>query len=178
MHEKLDQVIAQKSENIEVIKKLEEQVDRLQIRAPARGLVKGLTVNTVGAVIQPGEKMMEIVPLGKKLEVQVKISPKDIGHLKIGQPVQVKFSTFDFSRYGAVLGRLDQISATTFSGNDGERYYQGHVSLGKDHVGNDPGNIIMPGMTVMADIITGDKTILQYLLKPIHRAMKTAFTER
>lgn len=177
-HEKLDQIIAQKSENIEIVNKLQEQINRLQIRAPAKGLVKGLSVNTVGAVVRPGQTLMEIVPLGKQLEVQVKISPKDIGHLKIGQAVQLKFSTFDFSRYGSVTGRLEQISATTFTGENGERYYQGRVSLEKGHVGDDPGNVIMPGMTVMADIITGDKTILQYLLKPIHRAIKTAFTER
>lgn len=178
MHEKLDQVISQKAENIEIINKLQEQIVRLEIRAPSYGLVKGLAVNTVGAVVQSGQTLMEIVPLDKALEVQVKIAPKDIGHIKIGQPVQIKFSTYDFSRYGSVPGKLKQISATTFSAEDGERYYQGLVSLDKHYVGDNPGNTIMPGMTVMADIVTGDKTILQYMLKPIHRAVISAFTER
>lgn len=176
--EKLDQILAQKAENVEVIKKLEARMDRLEVRSPAMGLVKGLNVHTVGAVIQPGETLMDIVPVGQTTHVEVKISPKDIGHLSIGQPVQVKFSTFDFSRYGSVKGKLAHISATTFNGQNGERYYQGRVTLEKSYVGDDPNNVVLPGMTVMADIITGDKTILQYLLKPIHRSMKTAFTER
>ena len=177
-HEKLDQINAQKAENIEIVHSLKERIARLQIRAPITGIVKGLSVNTVGAVIQPGQTLMEIVPHDTNLEVLVKIMPKDIGHLKPGQPVQLKFSSFDFSRYGSATGQLDQISATTFSGTNGERYYQGHVALEKNYVGNNHNNIVIPGMTVMADIITGEKTILQYLLKPIHKAMKTAFTER
>ena len=108
----------------------------------------------------------------------MKISPQDIGHLKVGQAVQVKFSTYDFSRYGFVKGTLDQISATTFQGDKGERFYQGRILLDQNYVGNDPDNVVMPGMTVMADVITGEKTILQYMLKPIHLSMKTAFTER
>lgn len=177
-NERLDQVLADMAQNTEIIDKLEERIGRMQIRAPSHVLIKGVTINTVGAVIQPGQTLMEIVPLDKKLEIQVKISPKDIGHLKIGQPVQVKFSSFDFSRYGSIKGKLEQISATTFSDDQNGRYYQGKILLEQNHVGNNPNNLIMPGMTVMADIITGDKTILQYLLKPIHISIKTAFSER
>lgn len=177
-NEKLDQILTDKAQNAELIEKLQERIRRLEIRAPVHGLVKGITVNTVGAVIQPGQTVMEIVPVDEQLEVTVKISPQDIGHLEIGQPVQVKFSTFDFSRYGSVRGTLDYISATTFSGEKGERYYQGRVLLERNYVGANPHNIIMPGMTVMADVITGEKTILQYLLKPIHLSLRTAFTER
>ena len=177
-NERLDQVLAEKAQNTEVIDKLEERIGRLQIRAPSHGFVKGVAVNTVGAVVQPGQTLMKIVPLDKDLEVQVKISPKDIGHLRIGQPVQVKFSTFDFSRYGSVQGRLAQISATTFADDKGGRYYQGRILLDQNHVGSNPDNRVMPGMTVMADVITGKKTILQYLLKPIHTSIRTAFSER
>lgn len=177
-YEKLAAIDSEKSQNIEIISKLDERIARLNIRAPERGLVKGLAVNTVGGVIQPGQVLMEIVPLDKTFEVQVKISPRDIGHLDIGQRVQVKFSTYDFSRYGSVHGRLEHISATTFSGDNGERYYQGRVMLDQNYVGQNPANVVMPGMTVMADIITGDKTILQYMLKPIHIAMRNAFSER
>lgn len=177
-NQKLDHVLAERAQNNELIKKVENRIERLDIRAPTHGLVKGLAVNTVGAVVQPGQTIMEVVPLDKPLEVQVKISPQDIGHLKVGQPVQVKFSTYDFSRYGFVKGTLDQISATTFQGDKGERFYQGRILLDQNYVGNDPSNVVMPGMTVMADVITGEKTILQYMLKPIHLSMKTAFTER
>ena len=176
--EKLSAVLSEQDQNIKVIDKLQERLGRLDITAPSKGLVKGLTINTVGAVIQPGETLLEIVPMHKDLLVTVKINPKDIGHLEIGQQVQVKFSSFDFSRYGSVTGVLNQISATTFSSTDGGRYYHGRIFLNQNFVGNDRRNIILPGMTVMADIITGEKTILQYMLKPIHISLKTAFTER
>lgn len=174
----LDQVMREIGQNKEVVDKLNERIGRLQIKAPSRGFIKGITVNTVGAVIPPGHTLMEIVPLDKRLEVEVKISPQDIGHVKIGQDVQVKFSTYDFSRYGFVSGTLQRISATTFSGAGGERFYRGYIDLVQGHVGSDSKNLIMPGMTVTADVITGQKTILQYLLKPIHISLKTAFTER
>ena len=176
--ERLAQVTGEKQQNIKIIDKLNERMMRLNVRAPSAGSIKGLNVNTIGAVVQPGQTLMEIVPIDKELIVSVKISPKDIGHLQRGQNVQVKFSSFDFSRYGSTHGILDQISATTFIAENGERFYQGKIILDKNYVGGNPANIIIPGMTVMADIITGRKTILQYMLKPIHLSMKTAFTER
>ena len=174
----LSLIMAEKTQNVNVIRKIEERISRLTIKSPVKGLVKGLTVNTIGAVVQSGQVIMEIIPLDKSLEVAVKISPQDIGHLELGHRVQVKFSTYDFSRYGSVQGQLEYISATTFTGDKGERYYQGRVTLGQAFVGQNPDNVILPGMTVMADVITGEKTILQYLLKPIHLSIKTAFTER
>lgn len=176
--EKLSSIEVEKSQNAEVIQKLIDKKDRLELRAASKGIIKGLTLNTIGAVIKPGETVLEIVPLEKPLEVSVKISPKDIGHMKPGQPVEVKFSSFDFSRYGTLTGKIEHISATTFSSNNGERYYEGRVSLPKNYVGSSKHNIIMPGMTVMADVITGEKTILEYMLKPIHISLTTAFTER
>lgn len=176
--EKLAQLETDRAQNNEIISKLTERITRLEIKAPTHGLIQGLSVNTIGSIVKPGETIMEIVPLEKQLEVAVRISPQDIGHLKIGQQVQVKFSTFDFSRYGSVQGRLDHISATTFEGENGDRFYKGRISLSRSYVGNDTTNSIMPGMTVMADVVTGKKTILQYMLKPIHTSLRTAFTER
>ena len=122
---------------------------------------------------------MEIVPLDRQLVVELRIPPKDIGHLKIGMPVQVKVSTYDFSRYGSISGALEFISPTTFIGERGERFYRGRVKLDQNYVGQDPNqNVIVPGMTVMTDIITGDKTVMAYLLKPIHNSIETALTER
>ncbi len=174
----LSVVVNEKAQNHELIEKLQERISRLKIKAPAHGLIKGLSINTIGSVVAPGQTIMEIVPLDEELEVSVKILPQDIGHLTIGQDVQVKFSTFDFSRYGSVKGRLAQISATTFVGENGDRFYKGRVLLEQNYVGEDQSNTIIPGMTVMADIITGKKTVLQYMLKPIHVSLKTAFTER
>ena len=177
-YQTLVNVEEQKSQNLELIHKLDERLARLDIKAPTSGLIKGLAVNTINAVIQPAQKITEIVPLDKELEVQVKIAPKDIGHLAIGQDVNVKFSSYDFSRYGYIKGELAQISATTFKAENGDRSYHGRITLDRNYVGQNPDNTIVPGMTVMADVITGRKTILQYLLKPIHLSLQTAFTER
>lgn len=178
-HRQLDDVEAELRQNREIVTKLERRARRLTLPSPIRGVVKGLTVNTVGAVVAPGQLIMEIVPLDEKLVVEVRISPQHVGHLRQGQPVEVRVSSYDFGRYGSVAGELETISATTFVGERGERFYRGQVRLERNYVGNDPtANTILPGMTVMADIITGEKTILDYLLKPIQQSIKTAFTER
>lgn len=178
INERLDAVINEKAQNEELLRKLEERSNRLAVRAPVSGIVKGLAVNTIGSIVKPGETLMEIVPVDHEMVVQVKIQPQHIGHLKLGQPVKVKLSSFDFARYGLVNGKLEHISATTFDGQNGDRYYQGRVKLEHNYVGHDKSNLVVPGMTVMAEIITGEKTILQYLLKPIHNSLKTAFSER
>lgn len=178
INERLDAILAEKTQTAELLREMKGRYERLAIKAPVDGAVKGLAVNTIGAVVRPGETLMEIVPTGNELVVEVKIAPQHIGHLKLGQPVKVKLSSYDFSRYGLVDGKLEQISATTFNGENGERYYQGRIRLNQQHVGRDKQNLIIPGMTVMAEIITGEKTILQYLLKPIHNSLKTAFSER
>lgn len=174
----LEDISEQQTQNEELLKKLSEQLKRLVIRAPAEGLVKGLSVNTVSGVIAPGQVVAEIVPLNTPLQVEVKISPRDRGHIAVGQAVQLKFSSYDFSRYGGIDGTLESISATTFAGDQGQRYYLGRISMDNAFVGGNEAYQAMPGMTVMADIITGNKTILQYLLKPIHLSLNGAFTER
>ncbi len=177
--QQLEKLKGEISQNQEVIGKLQAKVDRLEVRAPVRGLVKGLAVNTIGGVIRSGEPLMEIVPLDQNLVVEAKIDPKYIGHIKVGQPVQVKVSSYDFSRYGAVPGKVEALSAITFTGATGEKFYRGRITLDKNHIGNDAArNLIMPGMTVEADIITGEKSILAYLLKPIQVSMQTALTEK
>lgn len=163
----------------ETIKKLEEQVNRLEIKSPSYGFVKVLNVKTLGGVIESGQILAEIVPLEGNLIIETQIQPKDIGHVKTGQSVNVKVSSYDFSRYGTIEGVLEYISATTFVNDDGSRYYMGRVSIEKNYVGsNETNNLIVPGMTVQADIVTGAKSILAYLLKPIHTSVTTAFSER
>ena len=162
----------------EEIDKLADRIQRLDVRAPARGLITGVGVNTVGAVIQPGETLMQLVPLDRPLVAQLSIPPRHIGHIESGQPVALKFSTFDPSQYGTLAGTLGTISASTLPGDRGEPYYHAEVILAEGFVGSDPTNRILPGMTVSADIVTGEKTILDYLLKPIQRSVADAFTER
>ncbi len=178
VNQRLSIVMAEQSQNEELIQKLQNRNERLVVRSPSSGVIKGLEVNTIGEVVRPGAPLMDILPTQEKLIAEVRIKPQYIGHITTGQQVRLKFSSFDFSRYGSVNGILKQISATTFSTDDGERYYEGLVSLDRQYVGEDMKNIIVPGMTVMADVITGEKTIMDYLLKPIQRSVQTAFSER
>ena len=163
----------------ESIKKLEEQVGRLEVKSPSYGYVKVLNIKTIGGVIESGKILAEIVPLEGNLIVETQIQPKDIGHIRTGLPVKIKVGSYDYSRYGAINGELIYISATTFVKDTGVRYYMGRVSLARNYVGSDPKkNLIVPGMTVQADIVTGSKSILAYLLKPIRNSVTTAFSER
>ena len=166
-------------ETNKIKEKLQQQIARLDIRSPVNGLVKGLEIHTVGGVIAPGRQLMEIVPAGSDLLAEVKISPNDIGHIKVGFPVIVKITSYDFSRYGAINGTVSGLSATTFANQRGQTYYKGMVTLEKNYVGNNPQqNLILPGMIVNADIITGEKSLLAYFLKPIYKALNSAFRER
>lgn len=177
--QELEEVETRIAQNIETLGKLEGRVDRQAIRAPVRGLVQGLRVNTIGGVIGPGEPIMEIVPLDRTLIVEAQIPPREIGNLKVGQPARIKVSAFDFSRHGVIEGKLEFLSATTFVNEQNQSFYKGRIKLATDHVGPNPDrNLILPGMTVQADIITGEKTVLAYLLKPIHTSLDTAFRER
>ena len=167
------------AENKDLISKLTQQISRLEIRSPAHGLVKGLEIHTIGGIIPPGQPLMEIVPLDEELVAEVKVSPNDIGHIKTGDHVTVKVTTFDFSRYGSINGTVAALSATTFTSKQGAPYYKGLIKLEKNYVGNNAEmNKVLPGMIVNADIITGEKSLLAYLLKPIHRSLNSAFIER
>lgn len=173
-----DQTQSELEQQKEVVARLTGRVDRLEIRAPVSGLVKGLKVNTIGEVVKPGDPLMEIVPTAETLVVEARISPTDIGHVAVGQKVKVKVSSFDYGRFGGVEGQLDFITATTFDGTAGEKYYRGRIALSQNHVGSHTQFQIMPGMTVNAGIITGKKTILGYLLKPVQRALQDGFSEK
>ncbi len=174
----LDNITAEIAQNRETIEKLEARARSLTLDSPVRGIVKGLSVNSLGGVIAAGQVIAEIVPLDEELIVEIKIAPKDIGKVRAGHMVDVKFSAYDYSRFGSVRGELAYVSATTFSGAGGERYYRGRVFLDKNYVGDDPDrNIIIPGMTVMADIILGDRTLLAHILSPARKVAESAFKE-
>lgn len=175
----LDEVQQELAETKAQASKFEQALARQLVRSPTHGIVKSIQVNTIGEVIQPAETLIEIVPLDKQLVADIHISPGDIGHVKVGQDVMVKISSFDFLRYGVVAGKLEHISATTFSDKDGQLYYRGRVVLAKAYVGDEvEQNKILPGMQLQADIITGNKSVLDYMLRPIQLSAKTAFTER
>ena len=158
---------------------LTDRVERLDVRSPVRGIVTSLRTLTISSVIQPGEILMEIVPIGDELVVEAKVSPNDIGHVEPGQPADVRVSSYDFSRFGAVSGTVRQISATTFVDEQMMPYYRAVIALDQDFVGDVAGvNPIIPGMTVQADIKTGSKSILDYLLRPVYRGLNSSFRER
>ncbi len=163
----------------EVLKKYEKEVRQLIIRSPEAGVVHDLKISTIGAVIRPGEAVMEIVPQGERLNLEIQIAIRDAGHVRVGQPVNIKFTAYDHARYGGVTGRLEDISPTALSDGRGAPYYKGIVSLEKQHVGDDPTqHRVIPGMTAVTEIKTGRKTLLEYLLKPIYLAMSQSFHER
>ncbi|AVM74762.1 HlyD family type I secretion periplasmic adaptor subunit [Magnetospirillum gryphiswaldense] len=164
----------------ESMSRLHDRVNRLEIVSPAKGFVQNLKAKTVGAVVPAGGMLMEIVPVDDELLVETRISTRDVGHLHSGQKVIIKVASYDFVRFGSVEGTLRDISATTYvDEKDNQPYYKGWVLLQHPYVGTHEGqNRILPGMTVQADIITGDKTLLQYLLKPLQASFSQAFRER
>jgi len=175
----IGQVSGELAELDKNLTKFQDRVARLEITAPVSGIIKGLTINTIQSVIKPGETIMEIVPAGDVLIVESKVATSDIGHVSIGQKAEVKVNSYDPHRFGTVMGKVKQISASTFLDEQHNPYFQATIALDKDFVGNTAGKYrIIPGMTVQADIKTGEKSVLDYLLKPIYRGFQNAFQER
>jgi adhesin transport system membrane fusion protein len=156
-----------------------DMVSRTEVRSPVRGTVKQLFVNTVGGVIQPGEDLIEIVPLEDNLLVEARVRPPDIAFLHPGQPAVVKVTACDFAIYGGLNAVVEDISADTITDERGESFYRVRVRTDDGALqGADEPLPIIPGMTTQVDILTGEKTVLDYLLKPILRARDRALRER
>ena len=159
--------------------KLNDQLARTTIRSPVQGSVKGLTMNRAGRVIRPGEIIFEVVPDDEMLIAEVRVSPTDIGHLSIGLDAIVKVDTYKYGRVGGISGKVSRISATTFIDEEGNGYFKTWISLDKNYVGGVAGlNRVAPGMTLVADIRTGQKSLMEYLLRPITYSLDDAFSER
>ena len=155
---------------------LQDKVKQADIKSPVRGTVKRLLVNTIGAVVQPGKEVVEVVPLDDTLILEVQITPKDIGFLRPGQAAMVKFSAYDYSIYGGLEAEVFLIGADSVLDEKGNAFYHVRVRTHKSSLG--PGLPIIPGMVAQVDIMTGKKTVLSYLLKPVLRAKANAMTER
>ncbi|MBF0751547.1 hemolysin secretion protein D [Rodentibacter genomosp. 1] len=165
-----------------------DPVERSQIKAPLRGVVKNIRINTVGGVVQAGQDILEIVPLDDTLLVQAYISPKDVAFIRPGQPALVKISAYDYSIYGGLEGKVTLISPDTLQDerrrselnlNADQAYYRILIETQGTSITDSKGQKldITPGMTATVDIKTGEKTVFQYLIKPITR-MKQALQER
>ena len=156
-----------------------DRLDRTAVRSPVRGTINQIKVNTVGGIIQPGMDLVEIVPLEDTLLVEARIKPKDIAFLHPDQKAMVKFTAYDFTIYGGLEADLEHISADSITDKQGNDYYLVRLRTKQNHLGSkDKPLPIIPGMVVSVDILTGKKTILSYLLKPVLRAKETALRER
>ncbi len=172
-------VRAELAEVEEGIQRLKARVDRLEVRAPSRGYVQDLRVQNVGQVFQPGALLMQIVSDKAVVEAEIRISPRDIGFVRVGQPVNLRVTSFDYARFGVAKGTLKRVSASSVVGDNNLPYYKGLVELSNPYVGGVPGrNPLQPGMSLEAEILTGQKTLLAYLTKPLIDVISLSFHER
>ena len=167
---------------------LAQRMDALaatELHSPANGIVKNVRFTTVGAVLRPGDEVMQIVPTGEKLIVEAQVSPRDIAFIKVGQKASIKFDTFDSAIYGSGVGVVSYVSPDTLVEQrpDGESatYYRINLDVDISEMRPKRDNeqiIIQPGMTLTAEIKTGENTVLRYLTKPILKTMSESFSER
>lgn len=175
----LTEVKAEVSRILEAQTSLADRVERTTLRSPVNGTVKRIYVNTVGGVIKSGSDIVEIVPSEDSLLIEAKINPADIGNVEVGQTARIKFSAYDFAIYGSLQGEVRFISADTITDDEGNSFYLARISPEQAYLGGESSKLLIKaGMTTMVDIVTGKKTILHYLLKPVNRAMDSALRER
>lgn len=156
----------------------EGRASRLNLTAPVAGIVSGLSVKAINTVVKPGETLMELVPTRDPLVVTAEVKPQDIGQVELGQRADIRVSAYDYATFGTLEGKVERISATTFSDQDGRQFYKVRVRLARDYFGNDPKEArILPGMEVEVDVKTGTRSILAYVLKPVARTWDTALRE-
>ncbi|MCT4556577.1 MAG: HlyD family type I secretion periplasmic adaptor subunit [Pelagimonas sp.] len=162
------------------LKASQDQLNRTMLVSPMHGVVNNLNVTTIGGVVRPGEEIMQIIPVDEELFVEAKVRPEDIANIRPGQEATIKLSAYDYTIYGTLKGRVDVISADTFKDEtrrDQEPHYK--VSVRVDMSAMDDRQALMqvrPGMQAQAELHTGEKTVLQYLLKPLYKT-REAFRE-
>jgi adhesin transport system membrane fusion protein len=158
---------------------LSDQVTRTMVKSPVDGIVQKLFVHTVGGVVKPGADLVEIVPTDKNLYLEIKIKPSDIAFIHPGADAKVKISAYDFAIHGGLNGKVVHISPDTITDKKDNTFYLIYVETQKNYLGTKEHPLkIIPGMTASVDIVTGKKTIMQYILKPILKSKQYVFTER
>ncbi|KZK76828.1 Type I secretion system membrane fusion protein PrsE [Pseudovibrio sp. W64] len=163
----------------ETIKAARDKVQRTDLEAPVYGVVNQLNISTIGAVVQPGEPLVEIVPLEDTLLIEAQISPQDVAFLRPGQEVTVKITAYDYSIYGGLKGKLERIAADSTKDEQGNRFFKVNVRTDKNYLGTETDPLpIIPGMVASIDVLTGFKTVLDYILKPINKVRSEALRER
>lgn len=177
--EELNEVAAEIPRILESIDSLKDKVSRTSVRSPVNGTVKQLLVNTINGVVQPGMDLVEIVPLDDTLLIEAKVKPSDIAYLYPGQKAIVKFTAYDFAVYGGLEAKVIQISADSITDENGDSFYLVKLKTDKNHLGKTKDSLpIIPGMVAQVDILTGKKTVMDYLLKPILKTRQKALSER
>ncbi len=175
----LNEVMSQLGEDSATSIALKDRLDRTFVKSPVNGTVNRLMINTVGGVIQPGMNLVEIVPTEGTLLIETKIPPRDIAFLRPNQQATVKFTAYDFTIYGGLDAKLEQISADSITDDKGNSFYLVQLRTDKNYLGPKTNPLpIIPGMIASVDILTGKKTVLSYLLKPVLRAKHMALRER
>ncbi|MFJ2981630.1 MULTISPECIES: HlyD family type I secretion periplasmic adaptor subunit [unclassified Pseudomonas] len=179
--EELAKASAEADSLSEVVRGRSDSLTRLTLRSPVRGIVKDIEVNTLGGVVQPGGQVMKIVPMDERLLVETRIAPRDIAFIHPDQAAKVKISAYDYSVYGGLEGKVVGISPDTLQDEVKPEiyYYRVFIRTEQDSLQNKAGKhfAIVPGMVATVDIRTGEKTILDYLIKPLNRA-REALRER
>ena len=155
---------------------LADKVDKSQVKSPVRGRVQRLLANTVGGVVQPGKDIVEVVPLDDQLILEAKVHPRDIAFIHPGQDATVKFTAYDFSIYGGLVAKVENISPDTVVDEKGNAFYLVRVRTTQASFSDKLP--VIPGMTAEVDILTGRKTVMSYLLKPVLKAKAYALRER
>lgn len=157
----------------------EDRIDRTKVRSPVDGIVKTLHTNTVGQIVKPGENIIEIVPIGENLLVQTNVLPNDIAFIYPDQPAVIKITAYDSTIFGNLKGAVKRIAADSIVDENGNAFYKVDVQAEAAHLTKDNKTFpVIPGMVAQVEIITGEKTVLDYITKPIHRTATTAFRER
>lgn len=168
--------ISQISENMSTIK---DRVFRTEVRSPVEGIVNKIAIKTKGGIIEPAMKLVEIVPLGGGLKIVAKVAPHEIAFLKVGQQANIKISAYDSQRYGSLKGELIRIGANSISDGKDNVFFEIELRAEKNYLGTEDKPLpITTGMIANVEVITGKRTVLDYLLKPVLRAKDKALTER
>jgi adhesin transport system membrane fusion protein len=156
-----------------------EQKRRAEIKSPIEGVVKNMGFNTIGGVVRPGDPIMEIVPTGESLVIDAQLDPTDRGYVELGQKAVVKISTYDYIRYGGLDGKVILVAPDSSTDPNGNPYFRVVVKTEKTYLGQREGDLpITPGMQATVDIHTGEKTVIDYLVKPVLKLRYEAFRER
>ncbi|EMN7348455.1 HlyD family type I secretion periplasmic adaptor subunit [Vibrio vulnificus] len=172
----LNEVVAELARLQESQSAIADQLRRTEILSPVDGTVKDVLIRSIGGVVRPGEPIMELVPLDSRLIVEARIAPQDIAYVKVGLEATVKFTAYDFVIYDGQKGKVVYVSADSLKTEEGDPYYRAHIELMADDASQQNFRII-PGMQAMVDILSGEKTVLSYWLKPLLRAKETALRE-